>query len=502
MARWFVDRSPQRGIPSVRLRKLLPDARFVGCEDLLACGCSSELRRLQPGQVFVAAGEKGRSEVVRALDKGAAAVIVESPFSDAGNPQVIVSDARRALGRVCQALAGDPGERLSLVAVTGASGKTAISHYLRAIEEASGGRCGYLGSDGWSDGSTHYPPGASAPGAEALAEMLCAMLECGCRSGVIAAPSADWDSRRLAGVGFEAAVIADGGTYPPKSAASDSSSLRRGHARAFQAIAPGGVAVVHADDPEAELMGGVNLDASRVTFALGRSEEVDVSARIERLDAGGTLLTLFGFDRAVSVHLQLIGARRALHALAAAAVAKALGFSLDLVVAGLESVTRLPGRLDRVSLGQHFEIRVDRARTPAALREALVALREVSRGKVHCMIGASGDLGRDAALARVAEEHADSIVVTLDQPTIVDHDRAMDNLVAALERPGRARLENVRQRAIEALLAIARPGDGVLLAGDPYSLNLSANRFAPCDDRTIASRWLGQAASRRTRKSA
>ena len=106
---WTVPRSA--GIPSVSLRRLLPDARFLGCKDLHVTGCSTDSRRLDPGQVFVAlrgARRDGHDFAAAALERGATAVIVERPCPEAGPLQVVVADARRALGRLSQALAGDP----------------------------------------------------------------------------------------------------------------------------------------------------------------------------------------------------------------------------------------------------------------------------------------------------------------------------------------------------------------------------------------------------------
>ncbi len=80
MARWFLDRSPQRGIPSVSLRRLLPEAQFVGCQDWEVSGCTADTRKLDPGQVFVAVrGDRldGHAFVARALEHGAAGVVVE-----------------------------------------------------------------------------------------------------------------------------------------------------------------------------------------------------------------------------------------------------------------------------------------------------------------------------------------------------------------------------------------------------------------------------------------
>ena len=100
MVRWFVDRLPQRGIPSVSLRRLLPEAQFVGCADWEVSGCTDDHRRLEPGQVFVAVpearpGYDGHLFVREALERGAAGVVVEHPCPEAGRLQVVVPDARR-----------------------------------------------------------------------------------------------------------------------------------------------------------------------------------------------------------------------------------------------------------------------------------------------------------------------------------------------------------------------------------------------------------------------
>ena len=177
MARWFVDRLPQRGIPSVSLRRLLPEARFVGCPDWEVSGCTDDYRRLDPGQLFVAIRDQrcdGHAFVRQALDRGAAGVLVEHVCPEAGRLQVVVDDARSAHARICQALAGDPSQQLAAVGVTGTFGKTITSMFIRSILEAAGKRCGLIGSLGWSDGTTTRPMGAGAwpGGASGLASIL------------------------------------------------------------------------------------------------------------------------------------------------------------------------------------------------------------------------------------------------------------------------------------------------------------------------------------------
>src|SRR5262249_55930546 len=152
---------------------------------------------------------------------------------------------------------------------------------------------------------------------------------------------------------------------------------------------PGGVAVVNADDPNAEILGAVNLEARRVAFALEPATrpglDVGVSARLVRLDGSGARMILQGFDRQAPLHLPLVGPR-----VAAAALAWALEIALAAVVAGLEAVQSVAGHLEAVVEGQDFDVRIDAARTPEALDEALAAVRTVGAGQVHCVLSAEG----------------------------------------------------------------------------------------------------------------
>jgi UDP-N-acetylmuramoyl-L-alanyl-D-glutamate--2,6-diaminopimelate ligase len=496
MARWFVDRLPQRGIPSVSLRRLLPEARFVGCHDWEVSGCTADSRRLDPGQVFVAvrgSRHDGHAFVGQALERGAAGVVVERLCPEAGRLQVLVPDARAALARLCLALAGDPTDQLVTVGVTGTCGKAVTSLFLRSIFEATGARFGLVGSLGWSDGVTTRPvaAGRAIPDSEALATMLAAMVERGCLGGVIEVSSEALERRRVDGLEFDAAVVTDLASVP---GVEPEAVLRRRRlkARVFRKVVPGGAAVVNADDPHAELLGAVNLEARRVSFALDRP--ADVTAKIERLDRDGSRFLLRGFDREAAVALRLIGPHHVVQALAAAAVAWARGLSLDCVVAGLESVTRVSGRLEPVREGQDFDVRIDQARGGAELQQVLHALRAlVADGRIHCVLGAEGlqDRAVRLGLAQAAEDGANRVILTTDNPRTEDPNQILDDLLSGFRHPGRVRIEPDRRRAIAAALADARTGDAVLIAGKgEQTYQILADRVLPFDDRAITAHWL------------
>jgi UDP-N-acetylmuramoyl-L-alanyl-D-glutamate--2,6-diaminopimelate ligase len=496
MARWFVDRQPQQGIPSVSLRRLLPGAKFLGCEDFEVSGCTADSRRLDPGQVFVAVRgteRDGHAFVAQAIERGAAGVVVERPVPEAGRFQIVVPNSRVALAKLCQALAGDPSEQLVTIGVTGTTGASLTAVFLRAILEAAGGRHGLIGRLGWSDGVGTFPAGAAVPGAEAMASMLSAMVDHGCAGAVLELDAEALTRRRVEGVTFDATVVTDLGSVP--AVRRDDIVIRRtAMARLFRQIAPGGVAVVNADDPDAELLGAVNLDAARVAFAL--NAPADLSARVEHHGRFATRFVLQGFDREVTINLRFAGDAAVSHALAAAAVAWARGIEIGAVVAGIESVTGLAGRLECIDEGQPFDVRIDESRHAAALREALATLHSVTPGRVHCVFGAEGSRGdRTAeerrALAKTAESLADRLTITTHNPRAEEPNQILDDLLAGFRRPGRVRIEPDRRRAIELTLADAEPGDAVLIAGKGrHTFQIFSDRAFPFDDAEIARLWL------------
>lgn len=494
MARWFVDRSAQRGIPSVSLRRLLPEARFVGCRDLVVSGCSADSRKLDPGQVFIALrGDRhdGHQFVDLALERGAAGVVVERLCPTAGPLQVVVPDARQAHARLCHALAGGPSETLPVVGVTGVSGRSAATMFLRAIHESSGARFGLIGASGWSDGVNPHPAGPTSPGPEPLAEMLAAMIERGCVGGAIEAGDEALERRSLAGIQFAAAIALGVNALDVESRETIQARQRR-QARLFRQLVPGGLAVVNADDPAADLLGAVNLESSRVSFSL--EGPADVSGRIERMDASGTRLRLLGFDREATVTLRPIGRRNATAALAAATLALASGLPIDLVVAGLEAVPRVPGQLEPLADDSSpFLVVADRARTGLELREALAALREVCPGQIHALLSVGDGPASRASLAGLAEDGVDRLVLTLDDPQAVGADPILDQCLADLRRPGRVRVELDRRHAIEEVLSQAVAGDAVLIIGRGiHTVPIRPDRALPCGDRALVSRWLRQ----------
>jgi UDP-N-acetylmuramoyl-L-alanyl-D-glutamate--2,6-diaminopimelate ligase len=532
MARWFVDRPPQRGLPSVSLRRVLPEAEFAGRADWKVFGCTDDHRRLEPGQVFIAAregrpGYDGHQFVREALERGAAGVVVERPCPEAGRLQVVVPNATAAHARICQALAGDPSHQLTTIGVTGSFGKTITALMVRSIIDAAGDRCGLIGALGFSDGSTTralgagfqpttvrngigamasrsiavhnaraQEPGTSMPGAAGVAALLAEIVERRCKGAVLEVASKALAHGCFEGIAFHAAVVTDVAS-PLGFPLDELLQKRRAKAKLCRQVVPGGAVVVNADDPNAEILGGVNLDSRRIAFALepvaARKEGVDVTAQLERIDGSGTHMLLRGFNRELTLHLPLVGTPVASCALAAAALAWAMEIDGADVVAGLESVQTVAGHLEAVHEGQDFDVRIDGTQTPDDLAGALTALRAIAAGRVHLVLSAEGcgDRSDRHRLAKIAENGADRVILTLSNPRTEDPNQILDDLLAGFRRPGKVRIEANRRVAIETAISHARAGDVVLIVGKGrHTYQIFADSVTPFNDHAVACQWL------------
>ncbi len=503
MARWFRDRSPRHGIPAISLRHLLPEARFVGCRDLEVSGCSSDSRRLEPGELFIAIrGDQydGHDFAVKALKRGAAAVMVDRLCPETGPLQVVVPDTRSAHGRLCQALAGEPSKHLSVIAVAGAIGRTPTAHYLRAIVASSGLRYGHVGALGWSDGCRDYPASPAEPGCAVLADMLAAMVERGCDGAIIELSPESMRHRVMSGLRLQAAIITDVPRH------SNATTLMRdrdrlAHARLVRGVVPGGWTVVPSEDVEAELLGATNLASRRVAY--GMDELADVKAILLGDETNGTHVRLTGFGCDFEAALPRRGAGNLRHAMGAAAVALAQGLTSEAVREGLESVETIPGHLEKVCAGQPFHVFIDRAREEAQLLAAIGEARSMTSGRLICMLSTSDAEGLPVGLARACEDRTDQVVLTLDNVHSQTSDLRLDEALTAFRRPGRVRVEVDRERAIESTLQLARLGDSVLiLGGRQPALRVFHRQPIACSDRNIVIRLLQQFETRITRLSA
>ncbi|MGE0313078.1 MAG: UDP-N-acetylmuramoyl-L-alanyl-D-glutamate--2,6-diaminopimelate ligase [Lautropia sp.] len=492
------------------LRATLPDARARGAR------LRSDSRLVGAGDIFVAwpgANGDGRRHLPQAIAAGAAAVLLEAQGLDAvgvGDAQVVpmlpVPDLRERAGRIAADWLGSPSTALDVVAVTGTNGKTSCTQWIAAgcnarARRAVAGVVGTLGAgvpvaDGLphalaarlADGGTG---GLTTPDALALQHLFRDFVDAGIGVAAIEASSIGLVQGRLEGTRVAVAVMTNL-TRDHLDFHGSVEAYADAKARLFRW--PGlKAAVFNLDDPAALAMGrDLAAGVERIGFSVVGSQPAPASAANDAVlrvcgtlpDARGLVHVSIG-ARSAALRLEPIGRFNLSNALAVAGVWHALGWSFDEIVAGLESLRPVPGRLQRVDApddgagatgGAPGEVAhelpmvvVDYAHTPDAIANVLATLRDVAqqrRGRLWCVFGAGGnrDRGKRAPMASAAEAGADELVLTSDNPRDEDPVAILDDLCKGLSRPARL-VEPDRREAIARAIALAAAGDVVAIAG-------------------------------------
>jgi UDP-N-acetylmuramoyl-L-alanyl-D-glutamate--2,6-diaminopimelate ligase len=483
---------PQPG-HRISLRRLLPEAEFVGADDIGVEACACDSRAVRPGDLFAAivgSVRDGHDFVAEALTRGCGAVLAQRPLPQAADrPVCYVRNTRRAYGRVCQALAGDPSRKVRVIGITGTNGKTTTSYLTASVLRAAGCDVGILGTLGCFDGAEFLDSSMTTPPPAVLADRLARMAGNGCSHAVMEVSSHALAQDRVAGIEFDVACVTnvrrDHLDYH-----GSARDYRRAKAKLFGYLAPEGLSVLNADDPVcARLVGRIRGPA--LTVAIRAAAEITATP-LEQSQSEQTFLLTAGSET-VAVRTRMIGRHHVYNCLCAAATGLAYGIDLVTVVRGLEAVDHLPGRLERIECGQPFAVFVDFAHTPDALAGSLDVLREVTRRRVICVFGAGGDRDRQKrpAMARAVEARADYVVLTNDNPRTEDPQAILDELCAGLARPHEALVVADRAEAIALALSRAQPGDSVLIAGKGHeTCQVLGQQRIPFDDREVARQWL------------
>src|SRR5689334_10153807 len=310
-------------------------------------GIGMDSRTIAPGVVYVAVrGSQvdGHRFVADAVKRGAPAVVVESP-QQAGVPEIVVRDGRRAALALGQAWYGHPGRRLTLIGVTGTNGKTTTTGLIRHLfnAQASAGSIGTLGAfDGRNEPVTSTAGSLTTPGPIDLQATLADLLARGCTHVAMEASSHSLDQGRLDGLALAAGVYTnltrDHLDYHGTMEAYLAAKLKLSALLCLE-----GVEVVNLDDGAWDVL---PPRSPRVTFGL--TPAADLRASEVTLDASGSRFRLAGRFGTAEGSLPLLGDFNVSNALAAAACALGLGRPLDEVVRRLAASPQVPGRMERI----------------------------------------------------------------------------------------------------------------------------------------------------------
>ena len=445
--------------PGIPLDELFADAQRSGDCGAMAHGCTSDWRRVRPGDAFVAVlgdDADGHDHVVEAVRRGAAAVIVEQPVPVFSTPVYQVADTRVALGELCHALAEDPSRRLRVIGVVGTQGKSTVIALLESIYQAAGCEVGVLSSlksyDGMSCGA-----GVGELTPSSLAARLARMEAAGCTHALVELSADALRQAKFAGIELDAVC----GTVIDAARLDLHHTVQnyRDHARrALEYLSAEGVAVLNADDPVSCRWLG-SLDAPSLTYGFG--DQAQITADIIERGVGETIFVLSAGCESAAIRTTIVGDHHVANCLAAATTAIAGGVDLQTIAAGIERVQSLPARMEPVVCGQDFTLFVDAAHTACGLRATLRTARQLARKRVICVLGDSLPPARQeaAVIWHILEKLADVAIVSEPPPAAPSLWKTDD------DRKTKFQVAGDRGDAIALAIATARAGDVVVIAG-------------------------------------
>jgi UDP-N-acetylmuramoyl-L-alanyl-D-glutamate--2,6-diaminopimelate ligase len=454
------------GDPSRDVRGLTMDSRRVTPGDLFAC---------VPGQA-----RDGHDFAGAAVAGGATALLTERTV-DLDVVQIVVRSVRRALGPVADAFFEHPSRALTVVGVTGTNGKTTTCALLQGVFATHGWVTETIGT---------LTQARTTPEAPDLQRQLAAWRHDGGQAVAMEVSSHALVQHRVDAIRFAAGVFTN---LTPEHL-----DYHRNMEKYFAAktllFEPErvGVAVVNRVDPWGQRLLSIlaNHAVPVETFALEDATDIEVAADHSRFTWE---------NQRITIHLG--GRFNVINALAAASGARSLGLTPDVIAEGLSSVPGVRGRFESVVAGQPFAVLVDYAHTPDGLTQALRAAREFAAGRLLVVFGAGGDRDQEKRplMGAAASKLADLAVVTSDNPRSEDPNAIIEQVVAGVADRSNVVIEPDRAAAIATALAMAQPGDVVLVAGKGHEPGQEiAGRLLPFDDvdtvRTALSRIL---ASRR-----
>jgi UDP-N-acetylmuramoyl-L-alanyl-D-glutamate--2,6-diaminopimelate ligase len=454
-------------------------------------------RRVKPGCLFVAMrGEAsdGNRFIDQAIGAGAVAVVTDSAGEKArlGVGWAAVPNGRRALARVSANFYKKPAERIAVTGITGTNGKSTTAFLVESILAAAGRKSALIGTIEYHVAGKVLAAPHTTPEALELNRIFSEALGNGATEAVMEVSSHALAQERVYGVPFDVAVF---------------TNLTRDHLDYHKTMeeyfaakrilfegcgtdAPRAV-VTNVDDDAGATLAEFSRKRSAVVLKYGwergdlHAEKVEITTRGTRFD----LVTPAG---KIAVFSALIGRVNVYNILAAAGAGYARGCSAAAIAEGIDRLTSVPGRFERVDCGQPFTVVVDYAHTDDALRNLTALARELvsGAGRVVTLFGCGGDRDRKKRplMGEAAGRGSDFVVLTSDNPRSEDPLAIINDAVVGLQKTGvKYSVEPDRRKAVALAIGEARPGDIVLLAGKGHEkVQVGREGAVPFDDLEVA----------------
>jgi len=464
-----------------------------GSEEIEIRAVCDDTRRLSPGSLFVAvkgSAEDGHAHIGKALRQGAQVVVHQTPLPESllqtkGSTKVRVADSRKARAHLAAFFFGHPAKALRLIGVTGTNGKTTTAYLIHAMLQDAGFKSGLLSTIAYHLGNRVAAPRHTTPGVLELQRLFREMYDAGLTHAVMEVSSHALEQGRASGCAYAVSVFTN--------LTQDHLDYHGSMEAYFEAkkqlfLQTQGKALVNIDDAWGRRLQQAFAEKS---WSYSLERRADIQARELRLSSGGLWMRLRTPRGEMEVSSPLIGRYNAYNLLAAVGAGLFLGLRPAQVIAGLASFPGVPGRFEKIDLGQDFRVIVDYAHSPDALFRLLEAVQEMAPEKIITLFGCGGDRDRDkrAKMAAAAGAFSHKIILSSDNPRSEPPLEILREIAGGIPEDKKADTECIEDRktAIFRAIDLAAPGDAVVIAGKGHEQEqIIGDLRMPFDDREMA----------------
>lgn len=453
--------------------------------DRAISGLSNNSRTVKPGDLFFAypgAQADGRDFIQAAIEKGACAVLAEaneaSPKMELRNgqanytvPVLFLSNVRAQISEIAARFYENPAQMMSVIGVTGTSGKTSCTQFIASALQMENKRCGVMGTLGNGLYNQLEEGDLTTADAITIQKLLADLRAKNATHVAMEVSSHGLAQGRVRGIPFMIGVFTN-----LSQDHLDYHGDMENYASAKRLLfsQPGlRYAVLNVDDPcglkwsqELENHLPVYTYSTHSQHKLHRDKHIAVYHSVCN-DGGITASIHTPWGEGVLHNPYLIGQFNLSNLLAALTVLNILGVPLQKALAHLAQLRGVSGRMQRFGGGKQPLVIVDYAHKPGALEQVLITLRAQCAGRLWCVFGCGGnrDKSKRPLMAKIAEKYADRVIITDDNPRNEEKHLITADILAGFAQPKQIIVEHDRRRAIAHAIECAQVGDIVLIAG-------------------------------------
>ncbi len=504
----------------MELKKLiegLPIAIVSGPPEAMLSDLTQDSRAVKAGSGFFAIQGfqmDGHRYIAKAIEQGAQVIFCADSFwasqpEVAWHNQVTVATyptdmARPVLSKLAAAINGHPSKALTMVGLTGTNGKTSTARLISNALVAAGYATGVLGTIQNQVGEKVYASKLTTPEPLELHSLLREMVKDNMDACVMEASSHALALDRVSDIAYDIGVFTNL-TKDHLDFHEDFESYYQAKKKLFQLIE--GVALINTDDPygrrlydelQAERLAEIQEDPHKKGLsyrcqAFGLGATCDFQAVDIGYSATGSSYTLKTPTYTLDVQVPIPGEIYVYNTLAALAVLYSLDPDPAKLTKAIEAFEPVPGRMEPVANEQGLTVLVDYAHTGDALKNALTIVKDIADKQVYVVFGCGGDRDRTKRpeMGQIADQMADVVLVTSDNPRTEDPLEIIDHVLEGVGRKDQLHVIPDRKTAIHKALSLAEPGDVVLIAGKGHETYQEINGVRSAfDDRLIAKSYL------------